>query len=74
MYQIEFLDKDNLHKKFGSDISKIVDVFNCLTFGSHFLAFQWNQKQRNNHQNLGNRKKSTIFEISHLILSISKKL
>ena len=42
----------NLHKKFGSDISKIVDFFYRLTFGGHFSVFQWNQKQRNDCQKI----------------------
>ena len=31
MSKFEFLNIDNLHKKFGSDISKIVDFFYCRT-------------------------------------------
>ena len=30
---LDFWDVDNLHKKIGSDISKFVDFFFCLTFG-----------------------------------------
>ena len=36
---LEFLDVDNLHKKFGGDTLKIVEFFYCLTFGGHFSFF-----------------------------------
>ena len=40
LYVVDFFDIENLHKKFGSNISKIVDFFfYCLTFGSHFSVF-----------------------------------
>ncbi len=38
-YVVEFFDKGNLPKKFGSNISKIVVFCYCLTFGSHFSVF-----------------------------------
>ena len=46
---LEFLDIDNLHKKFGSDISKIVDFFLLSKFCSHFFSFDSIDKQRNYH-------------------------
>ena len=36
---LEFFDIDNLHKKFGSDISKIVDFFLLSNFWWSFLCF-----------------------------------
>ena len=36
---LEFFDIDNLHKKFGSDISKIVDFFLLPNFWWSFLCF-----------------------------------
>ena len=39
MSKFEFLNIDNLHKKFGSDISKIVDFFLLSNFGGHFCVF-----------------------------------
>ena len=36
---LEFLDVDNLHKKFESDISKIVDFFLLSNFWWSFLCF-----------------------------------
>ena len=36
---LEFLYIDNLHKKFGSDISKIVDFFLLSNFWWSFLCF-----------------------------------
>ena len=59
-----FWDIDNMHKKFRSDISNIVDFFLLSNFWWSFSFFQWNQKQRNDHQKLDNRKKSKIFEMS----------
>ena len=35
----EFLDVENLDKKFGSDISKIVDFFPLSNFWWSFLCF-----------------------------------
>ena len=59
-----FWDIDNMHKKFRSDISNIVNFFLLSNFWWSFSFFQWNQKQRNDHQKLDNRKKSKIFEMS----------
>ena len=53
-----------MRKKFRSDISNIVDFFLLSNFWWSFSFFQWNQKQRNDHQKLDNRKKSKIFEMS----------
>ena len=62
---LRFLGIENLHKKFGVDISKIVDFFLMSNFWwSFFSFFLFFKKQRNDHQKLDNRKKSTIFERS----------
>ena len=56
---------ENLHKKFGDDLSKIVDFFLLSNFWWSFLCFLKNQKkEKNDHQKLDIKKKSTIFEIS----------
>ncbi len=36
---LEFLDVDNMHKKFETDISKIVDFFLLSNFWWSFLCF-----------------------------------
>ena len=46
-----FLGIENLHKKFGVDISKIVDFFLMSNFWwSFFSFFLFFKKQRNDHQ------------------------
>ena len=41
---LEFFDIENLHKKFGSDISKIVDFFLLSNFWWSFLCFSMESK------------------------------
>ena len=59
-----FFDMDNLYKKFGSDISRIVDYFLLTYIWWLFFCFSMESKTENNHQKLDNRKTSTFFEIS----------
>ena len=59
-----FFDIDNMNKEVRTDISNIVDFYLLSNFWWSFSFFQWNQKQRNDHQKLDNRKKSKIFEMS----------
>ena len=40
---------DNLHKKFGSDISKIVEFFTVKVLVVSFLCFDSIEKQRNDY-------------------------
>ena len=53
-----------MHKKFGDDISKIVDFLKMFYFWWSFLCFLKEKKKKNHHQKLDIRKKSKIFEIS----------
>ena len=46
---LKFLCIDNLHKKFGRDISKIEDFFYCQTFDGHLSVFSGIKKQSNDH-------------------------
>ena len=59
-----FLGVDNLHKKFRDDILKIADFFIMSNFWWYFFVFKRIKKERNDHQKLDIRKKSTIFKIS----------
>ena len=60
---LEFLDVDNLHEKFGSNTSKIVDFFLLSIFSGHFSVFDFIEKLENHHHKLDNRKKSAVLEI-----------